>query len=174
MIERIQRCGSVLPTALAVAVLVSAACGGSGDVPQEDAPVPAGADASSGDDGAAAPPSGPVDEELAERGEALFQEKGCIACHTIGGGRLTGPDLAGVGERRDWPWIVHMVTNPDSMTRNDPVAQGLMAEYMTPMPDLNVTPDEVRALYEHIRHESAEAGAGSDDESDDNDEEDDG
>ena len=35
----------------------------------------------------------------AKTGEEIFQS-GCNACHTIGGGRLVGPDLLGVSERR--------------------------------------------------------------------------
>lgn len=101
-------------------------------------------------------PSGPVDQALAERGESLYMQKGCVGCHTIGKGRLTGPDFAEVESWKDFEWFYHMVTNPDSMTRNDPTAKRLLQEYMTPMPDLNVQPDEVRALYEYIRHESAE------------------
>lgn len=107
-------------------------------------------------------PTGPVDPALAERGAELYQQKGCVGCHTIGKGRLTGPDLQGVTERRDWEWFYHMVTSPDSMTRNDPEAKRLLNEYMTPMPDMNVQPDEVRALYEHIRSASAAAGTGTD------------
>ncbi|MEM4658894.1 MAG: c-type cytochrome, partial [Candidatus Methanosuratincola sp.] len=34
-----------------------------------------------------------VNKELAEKGEKLFAEKGCAACHTIGKGKLVGPDL---------------------------------------------------------------------------------
>lgn len=96
-------------------------------------------------------PSGPVDQTLAERGETLFREKGCAGCHTLGGGRLTGPDLADVTERREFGWIYHQITNPDSMMRNDPTARQLVNEYMTPMPNLDVSPDQFRALYEYLR-----------------------
>ncbi|MBI4607901.1 MAG: cytochrome c [Candidatus Rokubacteria bacterium] len=46
---------------------------------------------------AASPPPSPVE------GQAIFQEK-CVSCHTIGGGRLVGPDLQGVTARRDREW----------------------------------------------------------------------
>ncbi len=100
-----------------------------------------------------AAPSGPLDEELAERGEGLFQAKGCGGCHTIGGGKLTGPDLAGVTERRGYGWTVAMITKPDSMIKTDPTARQLFAEYMTPMLNMNITPDEARAIYEFLRGE---------------------
>jgi mono/diheme cytochrome c family protein len=40
--------------------------------------------------------AGDIDEELAERGEELFETKGCIACHTIGN-PVGGSLLAGLG-----------------------------------------------------------------------------
>lgn len=103
-------------------------------------------------------PTGEVDEALAERGEELFQSKGCIACHTIGGGRLTGPDLAGVTERRSFEWIYHQISNPDSMTTHDPTARQLMAEYMTQMPTLGLQPEDTKALYEYLRERNEELG----------------
>lgn len=141
--------------ALALAALV--ACGGGaseegGEAPADDAE--ATEDAPAGIPIEA--PTGPVDEALAERGEDLFAQKGCVGCHTIGKGRLTGPDFTQVESWRDFDWFYHMVTSPDSMTRDDPQAKRLLQEYMTPMPDLNVQPDEVRALYEYIRHEAEE------------------
>jgi cytochrome c2 len=38
------------------------------------------------------------DQELGER---LFTEKGCVACHTVGEGRLVGPDLQNLNVRPD-------------------------------------------------------------------------
>ncbi len=109
---------------------------------------------------AEAPPTGPVDASLAARGETVFQTKGCIGCHTIGGGRLTGPDLQGVVERREYAWIMAMVTNPDSMLREDATARGLFAEYMTPMMNVGVTREEARAVYEYLRGRSDGATGG--------------
>lgn len=145
-------------TLAAFALAAFVACGG-GDAPQETG-TPEGESAQAPGGATGLPveaPTGPVDEQLAERGETLYNQKGCVGCHSIGKGRVTGPDFTEVESWRDFEWFYHMVSNPDSMTRNDPQAKRLLQEYMTPMPDLNVQPDEVRALYEYIRHESAEA-----------------
>lgn len=143
----------LLTRVLSVVVLsLSAACGG--------------ADGSSGasDTEAAeasgpwpAQPTGSVDERLAERGERLFREKGCVSCHKIGGGRLVGPDLEGVTEKRSYAWTMGMITSPDSMLRNDTIAKRLLGEYFTPMSDQGVTPEESRAVWEYLRAEDEEA-----------------
>ena len=39
-------------------------------------------------------------------GEQAFKTK-CAACHTIGGGKLVGPDLKEVTTRRDDAWLHH-------------------------------------------------------------------
>jgi len=89
--------------------------------------------------------------ELALRGEELFRGKGCNACHELGGGRLVGPDLADVTERREKDWIIAMIARPDSMLRNDSTARALLAEYYTPMQDVGVTPGQAEALYHYLR-----------------------
>jgi cytochrome c len=138
---------------LLLGAAVAAGCGGQSDkrASQQSAPAATAAPAATPQ---AAAPSGPVDEQLAEQGEQVFKTKGCTACHRVGGGRLTGPDLKGVTERQSYAWIVAMVTHPDSMLKVDPTARQLLMEYGTPMANLNVSADEARALYEYLRHES--------------------
>jgi len=43
-----------------------------------------------------------------DAGEQVFNTT-CFACHTIGGGRLIGPDLAGVHEKRSQEWLEKFV-----------------------------------------------------------------
>jgi len=135
--------------------LALAACGGAGDGADGTGSSGGSGSGTAGAAGATgipvAEPDGPVDRELAARGEELFRSKGCVACHTIGGGRQVGPDLEGVVERREFGWTYHMITNPDSMVRNDSIAKALLGEYFTPMSDQNVQPDEFRAIYEYLR-----------------------
>lgn len=143
-----------LTVAFAIALAV-AACGGAGD---GSAGATAGAEEtpSASSSLPVREPTGPVDEELAERGEELFQTRGCVACHTVGQGRRVGPDLEALTERRSFEWTFHMITNPDSMLENDSIAKRLLGEYFTPMADQNVTPEQFRALYEYLREESGE------------------
>lgn len=112
---------------------------------------------------AAAPPdSGQA--RLAERGEAIFQQK-CSACHTVGGGdRPMGPDLAGVLERRDPAWVERFIREPGKVIAGgDPVAQQLLQQYRMPMPAMGLNDDELAALMaflaypEEAAHHAGEA-----------------
>ena len=142
---------------LLLSVLVAFACGGE-QGSNEQTPSPGGQPAAAPATPPAGPeapaPGSPIDEALAARGEQAFQARACVGCHLIGGGRLTGPDLQGVTERRSYQWIMSMITNPDSMLRVDPTARQLLGEYGTPMVNMGVPAAEARALYEYLRRES--------------------
>ncbi len=95
-----------------------------------------------------------IDEKLAAKGEKLWTKKGCNACHTIGKGKLVGPDLKGVTERRKPEWIIAMITNPDSMLKYDPIAKEQLKKYGVPMTDQKVSVEEAKAIIEYIKRES--------------------
>jgi cytochrome c2 len=99
-------------------------------------------------------PTGEIDAALASEGEGYFQSKGCVGCHAVGGGRMIGPDLQGVTERRGYEWTVAMIVRPDSMLQNDAQAQALLEEYGTPMVSMGVTREEAHAMYEYLRRQS--------------------
>jgi mono/diheme cytochrome c family protein len=53
---------------------------------------------------------------IASAQEAVdFFRDNCTSCHTIGGGRLTGPDLKNVAQRKDRTWLVQFLQSPQAM-----------------------------------------------------------
>lgn len=48
---------------------------------------------------------------LAEDPATDFKQN-CSSCHTIGGGRLTGPDLKDVSKRKDRAWLLGFIVDP--------------------------------------------------------------
>jgi mono/diheme cytochrome c family protein len=106
----------------------------------------------------------PINHELAERGEEAFKNKGCTACHTIGKGKLTGPDLAGVTQRRKLEWIENQILHPEEMLEKDPIAKELLATYLIRMPNQGVTPEEAKAIIMYLREQDSEANEVSENE----------
>ncbi|HEY7686006.1 MAG TPA: cytochrome c [Gemmatimonadales bacterium] len=103
-----------------------------------------------------------VDSSLAKRGKSLWANRGCIGCHSIGGGKRSGPDLAGVLERRDHGWLRRWLKNPTPMFETDSLAQALLAQYNnTKMPNPRLTEQEIEALLNFIAQESARVKIGS-------------
>ena len=98
----------------------------------------------------------PRDKEKAEAGEKLFQTKGCSACHAFGR-KVTGPDLAGVSQRRTQLWLEHQILHPEVMTKEDPIARELFAKHSLQMPNQKLTEDEARAVIEYFKHKDHEA-----------------
>jgi len=88
--------------------------------------------------------------QSAEEGEQIFQQK-CAGCHTIGGGRLVGPDLQGVTTQRDRAWLEQFIQNPNAMfSAGDPDATALLDKYQVPMPALGLSADEVSAVIAYL------------------------
>ena len=85
----------------------------------------------------------------------------CKACHTIGGGKLVGPDLQGVTERHDEEWLIKFIQNSQELINaGDPAAVKVFEEYnKIPMPPNNLTPDQVRDLLLYIENGGKVAGS---------------
>jgi mono/diheme cytochrome c family protein len=60
---------------------------------------------------------------------ADYYKQNCASCHTIGGGRLTGPDLKNVSERQARDWLVTWMLDPEGILKSgDPYAAKLQKE----------------------------------------------
>lgn len=83
----------------------------------------------------------------------------CASCHTIGGGDLVGPDLAGVTTRRDKAWLTRWITEPDKMlAEGDTIATEMLTQYNNvPMPNLKLSDTDVAALVTYL--ENVDSGA---------------
>lgn len=93
-------------------------------------------------------------------GQALF-EASCSACHTIGGGRLVGPDLQGLNERRSEAWLIAFIQHSQQLIASgDSTAVALFNEYgQMPMPDQPLSADEIRQVLGYIQGAALSATA---------------
>ena len=92
-------------------------------------------------------------------GKVIF-DKNCVGCHTIGGGKMVGPDLKGITEQRDLQWIKDFILDPAGMIASDPDAQQLYKEYNNfPMPDMGLTADQVDQVIAYLSNPGDEATA---------------
>lgn len=92
----------------------------------------------------------------AQVAEADFRQN-CMSCHTIGGGRLTGPDLKDVTQRKDRDWLTRFIIDPRSLIdAGDPYALKLMQESRNAvMPTLpGMTRARAQSLLQLIEDES--------------------
>lgn len=88
---------------------------------------------------------------------AEYFQQNCMSCHTIGGGRLTGPDLKDVGARRERAWLIDFIMDPKAaIDRGDPAALEMVAEARgVIMPTLpTMTRSRAEALLDLIAAES--------------------
>jgi mono/diheme cytochrome c family protein len=96
-----------------------------------------------------------VDEAMAKKGKTLFATRACSGCHTIGKGRLAGPDLAHVQDRRTMDWLKSWLKDPPAMMETDSTAKALLKEYNnTKMPNMKLSDEDALALIHHMANES--------------------
>ncbi|MBI4446644.1 MAG: c-type cytochrome [Acidobacteria bacterium] len=96
----------------------------------------------------------------------IFKEK-CASCHSIGAGRLVGPDLKDVASRQKREWLVEFIVDPKKkISGGDPYAQKLVSESRgVIMPSLNIESKTAEKLLDYIgeqsRSGSPQGGVGS-------------
>jgi mono/diheme cytochrome c family protein len=91
---------------------------------------------------------------IAQKGENLFKTN-CGACHTVGKGKLVGPDLIGVENRHSEDWLLKWITGSQALIKSgDTAAVHLFKEYNgIPMADLNLSREDVLAVLSFIKDE---------------------
>jgi len=93
------------------------------------------------------------------QGETIFKTN-CSACHTIGKGRLVGPDLKDVPSKLPHDWIINFVKSSQEMIKSgDQDAIAIFNEYnKIPMPDQALSDAEIKDIILYIEQQSSGSG----------------
>lgn len=96
-----------------------------------------------------------------ESGKDMFQQR-CAACHSIGGGRLAGPDLAGVNERRSEAWLLKFIKTPQTVINaGDSTAKALFDDFKMVMPDQALSDEQIKGILAFIKEKGGGKPAGA-------------
>ena len=93
-------------------------------------------------------------------GAQLFQV--CGACHTIGKGKLIGPDLYQVTQRRDREWLIKFIRNSQEVIQSgDEYAVKLFVDHnKIPMPPSTYTDEQINTVLDYIeKYDPTQAAA---------------
>lgn len=94
---------------------------------------------------------------VSDDGKAVFDSL-CAGCHTVGGGKKVGPDLAGLPDRADRAWTERFILAPQEViAAGDPTAKKLVAEYGMEMPDVGVTAAQIGPLLAFLGYKAGPA-----------------
>lgn len=95
-------------------------------------------------------------------GEKVFKST-CAACHSVGKGKLVGPDLSGVNSRRNEKWLISWIKSSQTMVKkNDPIGVKLFNEFSKiPMPDQNLSDGQIKDVLAYIKAGSGAVAQGS-------------
>ena len=85
-------------------------------------------------------------------GELVFEKYNCNACHTIGKGRLIGPDLKGVTKKREKVWLEDWIRDSKKLIDSgDSIAIRVYNDYnKSPMAPYNLTEIEMASLLDYL------------------------
>jgi len=95
---------------------------------------------------------------IAQDSDSATFKSVCAVCHTIGGGKLIGPDLANVQDRHSEDWIINFVQSSQSVIKSgDQYADSIYKAYnQLLMPDHpNLNDAQVKGLIAYIKAQSA-------------------
>ena len=90
-----------------------------------------------------------IDPEKVKKGEEVFTLK-CAPCHKIDE-RFIGPSQRYTADRRTPEYILNMILNPDEMTKRHPTGKKMLAEYLSPMTNMNLTMEDAQQVLDYLR-----------------------
>lgn len=98
----------------------------------------------------------------AQDGELLYKQT-CAACHSIGKGKLVGPDLHSVTSKRNEAWLLKWIKSSQSLINSgDADAKAVFeANNKIPMPDQNLSEPDIKAIITYIKDRSSQVPAQS-------------
>lgn len=89
-------------------------------------------------------------------GNEIFKES-CSACHTVGKGKLIGPDLANVHNHLTLDWFTKFVKSSQSLIKSgDKYADSIFNAYnKMAMPDhTHLSDDQIKSIYDYLKEAS--------------------
>lgn len=88
-------------------------------------------------------------------GEKTFKSV-CSACHSIGKGKIVGPDLINVSTRRNEKWLISFIRSSQTMVKNGDAAavKVFNDNNKIPMPDQNLTDIQIKEVLGYIKSQS--------------------
>jgi mono/diheme cytochrome c family protein len=93
--------------------------------------------------------AGALDPALAAQGKKMYDAQ-CIVCHLYDKKKVGGP-MRDIAKQRTPEYIVNKILNPVEMAEKDPDNAPVAKAYRVPMPELKITEEEARAVYEYLR-----------------------
>jgi mono/diheme cytochrome c family protein len=94
----------------------------------------------------------PFTKSFADDGGDLFKAN-CGVCHTVGKGKLVGPDLKGVETRHSESWLLKWVKSSQTLVQSgDKEAIKLFTDNSSiPMPDQALNEDQIKSVLAYIK-----------------------
>jgi len=87
-------------------------------------------------------------------GEKIFMSV-CRACHTIGQGKLVGPELVNIQDRAKEDWLIKWIKSSQSLVKSgDKAAVKIFNEYKIPMPDNSLSDAQIKDVLNYIKSKS--------------------
>lgn len=94
----------------------------------------------------------PFTKSYGQDGGQIFKTN-CGACHTVGKGKLVGPDLKGVQDRHTEEWILKWVKGSQALVKSgDKEAVKLFNDNsQIPMPDQAISDNDIKTILTYIK-----------------------